>query len=112
MVLWVVGKNGLTCHPCALTHLSLSPRISGALLPRIVAECPKIQVVTIFMAKWRQNAFADTVTISDARLVLIVVADYITDWQAGARSGVDVWARADEFLARKRMGEIPSECFH
>jgi hypothetical protein len=93
-----------------LTHLSLSPQLSRFNLPRIVAACPKIQViVTIFTSSWQPSTFLNMLTISDARLVLMVVLDYVRDWEAGARGGVDFWARAEEFVARKRRGEISSE---
>jgi len=82
----------------ALTHLSLSPRISAAILPRIVAECPKILViVTNFVARWHLDEYADALTLSDSRLVLTVVSDYVADWEAEARA-VSIFGREQRSL--------------
>ncbi len=35
--------------------------------------------------------------------------DYYNDWETGARGGEDIWVRAEEFIARKRRGEVEGQ---
>jgi HJR/Mrr/RecB family endonuclease len=42
----------------------------------------------------------------DARVVITNVPYFYGGWERAARNGYDLWARVDDFLARKRRGEI------
>ncbi|KAJ7617701.1 hypothetical protein DFH06DRAFT_1342848 [Mycena polygramma] len=44
--------------------------------------------------------------VTDMRFVVATYADYYDDWETGARGGHDIWAHAEEFIARKRRGEV------
>ncbi|KAJ7464152.1 hypothetical protein FB451DRAFT_454654 [Mycena latifolia] len=90
----------------ALTHLSLSEELSNAILPRVVAECANLLLVLTLVSLRPEEP-----TVPDPRVVVTPLAEYRADWIKGAWGGDDMWARADEFLARKRRGEIPSTCF-
>ncbi|KAJ7605939.1 hypothetical protein DFH06DRAFT_1348359 [Mycena polygramma] len=50
----------------------------------------------------------DLAPIDDARVVYMAVSDakYEEEWVIGTRGGLDFWARADAFIAKKRRGEI------
>jgi hypothetical protein len=43
---------------------------------------------------------------ADPRFVMTPVTDYLEDWQRGALTGMDYWARADAFIAKRISGEI------
>lgn len=43
---------------------------------------------------------------SDPRFVMLVVRDILVGWESGARTRGDYWERADEFVAKRRSGEI------
>ncbi|KAJ7628257.1 hypothetical protein DFH06DRAFT_1304324 [Mycena polygramma] len=90
----------------ALTHLSLSAHLSSDILPDVLAECPRLLLaITAFWGDYeRERAirFAQDLTVSDPRIVVMVVPDYTKDWEIGARGGADYWLRAEEFVARKR----------
>jgi hypothetical protein len=47
-------------------------------------------------------------SIDDVRYVCMVVSDedYLEEWIIATRGGLDFWARADAFIAKKRRGEI------
>ncbi|KAJ7488319.1 hypothetical protein FB451DRAFT_1226997 [Mycena latifolia] len=92
----------------ALTHLCLSRPISGAILPQVVGECPKLAVVLTISDS---AAFVESLTVTDPRVVVTTLEVYHEDWIEGAWGGDDVWARAEQFLAQKRRGEIPSTCY-
>ncbi|KAJ7155214.1 hypothetical protein C8R46DRAFT_437716 [Mycena filopes] len=100
----------------ALTHLCLSGSISSHLLSDIVAECAQLLVVAT--AWWdmtegaeRASRFAQSLTFTDPRVVVMAIDNYTDDWKLGAEGGADFWVRAESFLARKRKGEIPPTIF-
>ncbi|KAJ6454151.1 hypothetical protein C8R45DRAFT_1192116 [Mycena sanguinolenta] len=43
---------------------------------------------------------------ADARIVLTGAPDFFDAWERGARSGQDMWLCVEQFIARKRCGEI------
>ncbi|KAJ7463981.1 hypothetical protein FB451DRAFT_1370402 [Mycena latifolia] len=94
-----------------LTHLCLSDQMSNVILPQVVADCSKLLVVLILVDFSMAEEFSNALTVTDPRLVVTSVVDYVADWERGAWGGDDMWARADEFLARKRLNEIPSTSF-
>ncbi|KAJ7907997.1 hypothetical protein B0H13DRAFT_1879100 [Mycena leptocephala] len=95
--------------PC-LTHLSTywfygaNPPFRG-----VLAECKLLTVlVLIFMHEHdRIVAWEDFKCFGDApRSVLMVVRDYLGDWQMGATGGEDCWIRAEIFIKQRQSGEI------
>ncbi|KAJ7628260.1 hypothetical protein DFH06DRAFT_1226633 [Mycena polygramma] len=99
----------------AVSHLCLSSRFHNDVLPHVLAECPRISIV--IAAFWFPSEEPDAVelagsaTIRDDRGVVMVIPDYQTDWEIGARGGADFWARAEEFISRKHRGEIDRGCY-
>jgi len=49
---------------------------------------------------------ARTLNIYDVRFVIGVYYDYWAEWEAGAKGLPDAWAQGDDFVARKRNGDI------
>ncbi|KAJ7660174.1 hypothetical protein DFH06DRAFT_391574 [Mycena polygramma] len=95
----------------ALTYLSLSEYLSLHLLSQTLSQCPRLVLaITTFCGEYERNhaiSFARGITISDPRVVVMLVADYIKDWERGAWGAPDYWARAQTFAAQKRpKGEI------
>ncbi|KAF7362822.1 hypothetical protein MVEN_00632000 [Mycena venus] len=99
----------------ALTHLCLSKALSVDILQPTVTNCPRLVVViTAFWSSadaWCASAFAQALTITDPRIVVLVVGDFKEDWEAGARRGEDFWTRAEAFVVRKHKGEIERNCY-
>ncbi|KAJ7628218.1 hypothetical protein DFH06DRAFT_1480621 [Mycena polygramma] len=92
----------------ALTHLSLSRNLARDILHEALAECPRIVVgIAVIRGNYpyeRRSAieFARGLTVSDPRIVVMLIPHYSKDWEIGARGGADYWVRAEEFVARKR----------
>ncbi|KAK7013025.1 tyrosinase central domain-containing protein [Favolaschia claudopus] len=49
--------------------------------------------------------------VYDIRLVLGLYTDYWEEWELEARGGLKFWAEADDFVLRKRRGEIEATRF-
>ncbi|KAJ7229904.1 hypothetical protein GGX14DRAFT_581596 [Mycena pura] len=96
----------------SLTHLCLNGPVAWAQVETLLTECPRLQVLAFIVVvsgrhimRWVQNG-----SIRDARLVATAYnhkhADHWNHWEIGAAGGRDVWAWADEFVAKKRSGSI------
>ncbi|KAJ7705484.1 hypothetical protein B0H17DRAFT_1193157 [Mycena rosella] len=95
----------------ALTHLCLNGQVGEAFSRRVLDDCAHLQVL-INMWEEETDAYlprdiaADS-PVSDKRFVVcLYYADYLKDWEVGARGGLDFWVAADDFVERKRRGEI------
>ncbi|KAJ7681832.1 hypothetical protein DFH06DRAFT_1159439 [Mycena polygramma] len=99
----------------ALSHLCLSQQLHTDVLPRALTECTRLSLA--IAAFWESNATGDAValagspTVRDPRCVVMIITDFETEWNIGARGGADFWVRAEEFIARKRRGEIEGSCY-
>ncbi|KAJ6598088.1 hypothetical protein DFH09DRAFT_1356446 [Mycena vulgaris] len=89
----------------ALTHFALL-RCKPSEWTELLSSNAKLAVlicmqITEFLPKNR-------ISNDDVRFVYMSVldADYGPDWLTGVKSGMDFWARADLFVAKKRRGEI------
>jgi hypothetical protein len=51
----------------------------------------------------------EELSVVDARLVVATYIDYYSDWERGAKGGKDIWIRAEEFMTRKRRGEVEGQ---
>ncbi|KAJ7478543.1 hypothetical protein FB451DRAFT_185198 [Mycena latifolia] len=95
----------------ALTHLALSEEVAYAILPQVIGECAHLRVMLILTRSSRFHAFPSTLTVTDPRVVVTPLGDFDADWTRGAWGGDDMWARAENYVAQKRSGEIPSAFF-
>ncbi|KAJ7699047.1 hypothetical protein B0H17DRAFT_317785 [Mycena rosella] len=126
---YAVWVKGLSTLP-ALTHLAFTSPYTTSLatMQSILAASPRLQVLLpTFPANSATEAdmigYDDEITLDldeleqigplDPRLVVGLYADvnYYEDWECGARGKKDIWTRAEEFLARKRDGEIKEDCY-
>ncbi|KAJ7635691.1 hypothetical protein DFH06DRAFT_1220217 [Mycena polygramma] len=92
----------------ALTHLSLSPLIPRELLMAVLAECPRLMLLlTQWHASFVVRYEADKIRcVYDVRFVMRMFDDCWVELEANARGLPDFWDEADDFVARKRKGEI------
>ncbi|KAJ7882118.1 hypothetical protein B0H13DRAFT_1891044 [Mycena leptocephala] len=91
----------------ALTHLA--GFYSGYNVFAVLERCPKLEALIDMhppLPQWAQ------IPIEDPRFVSMEVShechakEYANAWVMGTRGGMDFWARADAFIAKKRRGEI------
>ncbi|KAJ7689297.1 hypothetical protein B0H17DRAFT_1202419 [Mycena rosella] len=89
----------------ALTHLALF-RYHTAILETELSKNKKLQV----LIHMQSVGYADDhwISIDDTRFVYMMLSDdeYERDWVVGVKGGMDFWARAALFVAKKRRGEI------
>lgn len=101
---------GIAALP-ALTHLCLSQNVSAVVLQRLLEQCMHLQVlVNLWEDAYEDRAreIASSPPVADPRYMVSVYVshEYLSDWEVGVHGGIDFWAAADVFVARKRRGEI------
>ncbi|KAJ7116892.1 hypothetical protein C8R44DRAFT_791609 [Mycena epipterygia] len=101
--------SGLAKMP-RLTHLSfLNNLVPNNVWMAALTHCKSLEVLAIVCSDERglDNYAPDGAELgSDPRFVMVVVTDTLVDWESGARGRRDYWERADEFVAKRRMGKI------
>ncbi|KAJ7444610.1 hypothetical protein B0H11DRAFT_2086074 [Mycena galericulata] len=109
-------QTGLASLPC-LTHLHLAdaPR---SFLSGVLSNCQRLQVLISWYNEWFTESLPDRcreLSIDDPRFILMATntEDFPGDWKAGTQGGLDYWAMADLFVAKRRRGEVqpPSRCW-
>lgn len=88
----------------ALTHLALWKGSTD--LRDVLVRCGRLQTL-VDMHNFERRS-ENLQSIDDVRYVCMVVSDedYLEEWIIATRGGLDFWARADAFIAKKRRGEI------
>ncbi|KAJ6592517.1 hypothetical protein B0H19DRAFT_1245385 [Mycena capillaripes] len=99
----------------ALTHLALhrsAPRHIPIMMT-VLLECPRLELLLILWSLYAESHYASQQIphVYDVRFVMGMYNSYIVDWEAGAKGLPDMWSRADDFVARKRRGEIKETCY-
>ncbi|KAJ7176752.1 hypothetical protein C8R46DRAFT_1213332 [Mycena filopes] len=90
----------------ALTHLGLTES-DVAFLCLVLEQLPRLQVLAVTMEDGDPGGeIPPGAPVSDPRFVVVVNGHYWVDWEIGVLGGMDFWAAADLFVARKRKGEI------
>ncbi|KAJ7023507.1 hypothetical protein C8F04DRAFT_180554 [Mycena alexandri] len=97
---------GLVELPC-LTHLAFTHWHLPPIFNTILTDCQTLQV---FVLQCSAVNIAHTEGLGyfshDPRSVVLVVMKPQDDWEAGVNGGEDYWKRAEEFLDKRRKGEI------
>ncbi|KAJ7480275.1 hypothetical protein B0H11DRAFT_2233398 [Mycena galericulata] len=95
-----------------LTHLGFNYENFLHLSPAILNTCKSLRVLVFLMINIseyppliEEHPELDDL-VKDPRFVQMACAQYIKDWQMGALTGVDYWSRAEEFIAKRKSGEI------
>ncbi|KAK7051918.1 hypothetical protein R3P38DRAFT_2857694 [Favolaschia claudopus] len=97
----------------ALTHLSLwNGSASAAQMSAALSKCRGLEAL-VDMHGGNPNEIHptfqdDAPCTADIRFVSISLDDdaYLRDWVVGTQGGIDFWARADAFIAKRRHGDI------
>ncbi|KAJ7479453.1 hypothetical protein B0H11DRAFT_1276209 [Mycena galericulata] len=97
----------------ALTHLAFGSPPHPQVMSTVLDSCPRLDALLAMfpVINNKQDAAKEYLeyiggAISDSRFVVAMYNEYDTDWELGARGGNDIWARAEEFIARKKCGEV------
>ncbi|KAJ7123486.1 hypothetical protein C8R44DRAFT_875677 [Mycena epipterygia] len=95
--------SGLSLLP-QLTHFSFN---SSYFVPsaRELLEISKSLAVLVFLESGQDPSPAAELS-HDLRFVQMGFMDWFEDWKMGVHSGEDYWSRAENFIAKRRSGEI------
>ncbi|KAF8186543.1 hypothetical protein K438DRAFT_2019800 [Mycena galopus ATCC 62051] len=93
-----------------LTHFALN---EPDLLPKCCTLLPMwecLQVLVILLIRPMTGNFLDEYQVSElaheSRFVAMHCPSYLEDWSEGVLTGGDYWSRADNFIAKRKSGEI------
>ncbi|KAJ6482709.1 hypothetical protein C8R45DRAFT_1215420 [Mycena sanguinolenta] len=105
--------HSFLAHLPALTHFAMGPVLwnildaGAALAKEILTTCENLDVLVVNMTRTADVKLFPA--IDDVRFLLFQharKAEFIRGWVSETRGGVDFWARADAFVAKKKRGEI------
>jgi hypothetical protein len=92
-----------------LTHLALNNTGLIPLCVPILETYESLRALLILGILPKRLPPDVDILAADPRFVMTPVDDYLKDWQRGALTGRDYWARADAFIAKRISGEIGRE---
>ncbi|KAJ7241542.1 hypothetical protein C8J57DRAFT_1526687 [Mycena rebaudengoi] len=93
----------------ALTHLCLSAHSTIGLISSTLANCSRLRVLVTMLRNRPPELYGQMhLPIDDPRLVLMWLSfeECMEDWKLGAKGGRDFWDHAENFVSRRRRGEI------
>ncbi|KAJ6493970.1 hypothetical protein C8R47DRAFT_1117891 [Mycena vitilis] len=96
-----------------LTHLSFThPEFATVSLP-LLRTCASLRVMLVMSYKFTAESLISSLPdgqelLDDHRFVIMDYLDLQKDWQKGAYTGINYWSRAEEFIAKRRLGEVSS----
>ncbi|KAJ6528696.1 hypothetical protein B0H10DRAFT_2205545 [Mycena sp. CBHHK59/15] len=107
----------VTWDPCdalaylpALTHLCMWDSISSPVVHGVLKRCLNLRML---LNAWedfeafRPQEVCASLSVNDPRFVMIIVEDWVYEWELAAGTGRDIWTRGLDFIASKANGEIP-----
>ncbi|KAJ6564476.1 hypothetical protein B0H19DRAFT_1374792 [Mycena capillaripes] len=101
-----------------LTHLAFG-ELDGASLASTISKCPKVKVLVrkfmrhLILELFRILSSGDLGKLDEQFMLIFLASDeYMLDWKTSTQGGMDIWARADAFVAKKRRGEIEPNWRH
>jgi hypothetical protein len=93
-----------------LTHLSVPSNSDTPILAHLLDMCKSLRALVVFEAPPTLPTLEmEILAENDVRFVTVWPHDGIADWQRGALTGIDYWARADKHIARRLSGEVDRE---
>ncbi|KAK7058150.1 tyrosinase central domain-containing protein [Favolaschia claudopus] len=111
-------------HIPFLTHISFNFHPLGIptqpvsshrmLLSGILQDCKQLEVLVLICAEERLvKSISDKYPFfaEDTRSVILVVADFLQDWEAGASGGIDYWRRAEIGVRKRQLGQISGSAY-
>ncbi|KAJ7834362.1 hypothetical protein B0H14DRAFT_3871403 [Mycena olivaceomarginata] len=110
-ILGVVGVESALAEISALpalTHLCLDPAMPWDVLTKVLEDCPRLELLLVQWSIYNEAQYisAQEPCLYDLRLVIGLYYGYWEEWEAEANGVLVYWAEADDFVARKRRGEI------
>ncbi|KAJ7138876.1 hypothetical protein C8R46DRAFT_604606 [Mycena filopes] len=95
----------------SLTHLAVDHRgMLQACCPALLQMCAALRVLVFFMPPMVPHHESVTrhfrALAQDPRFLVMHSSWHVEDWHIGVRENLDFWARAEDFIARRRTGEI------
>ncbi|KAJ7656823.1 hypothetical protein DFH06DRAFT_1198679 [Mycena polygramma] len=87
-----------------LTHLAFDDDDFSACLALLKA-CQQLRVLVALSAPG-QHYPGLAALVQDMRFVTMTRSSFLKDWQMGVHAGIDYWTQAEDFIARRRSGEI------
>ncbi|KAJ6564458.1 hypothetical protein B0H19DRAFT_1141137 [Mycena capillaripes] len=95
-----------------LSHLSFNDPASVTIWPSLLLTCHSLRVFValgLFPMQAMINSHQEKEElVEDSRFVIMTLNEATRDWQMGAHTGIDYWSRAEDFIAKRRSGEIDS----
>ncbi|KAJ7131418.1 hypothetical protein C8R44DRAFT_774807 [Mycena epipterygia] len=96
-----------------LTHLAFNDLGFLHMGPTLLCTCSSLQLL-ILLSLFKWHGFDDRIAhhpqieelAQDGRFVLTICSRYFEDWQMGAHTGIDYWSRAEDFVVKRRSGQI------
>jgi hypothetical protein len=90
-----------------LTHLSIDRGAGINICLRLLETCRLLTVLVFIAARASAGDEHHLSALSrDPRFVIMRKMHYIKDWQMGAHGGIDYWTHAEDFISKRRSGEI------
>ncbi|KAJ7934152.1 hypothetical protein B0H13DRAFT_2262563 [Mycena leptocephala] len=92
-----------------LTHLSFNKRVSHVVWLTLLRTCPSLRVLIGLMRGLPTTLLGspdEQDLARDPRFVTMYRPDALKNWAIGANTGIDYWSRAEEFIAKRRSGEV------
>ncbi|KAJ6468556.1 hypothetical protein C8R47DRAFT_806213 [Mycena vitilis] len=98
----------------ALTHLAITRDVPMHSAQALLERFPRIQLVLLLYVSSEVDFYQrmQIPHIYDVRLVMgCCNEEYWANWEGSARGLPCLWSLGDEFVARKRRGEIDASCY-
>ncbi|KAJ7065065.1 hypothetical protein C8F01DRAFT_787926 [Mycena amicta] len=98
----------------SLTHLSLNRMPTFATWECIIDVCSSLRAFVVLYRRLRTGFTQAQMVIAMAnpRFVMVPLGDYMVDWQQGAVTGDEYFARVDKHISRRISGDIDCKLFH
>ncbi|KAJ6629306.1 hypothetical protein B0H10DRAFT_1986546 [Mycena sp. CBHHK59/15] len=108
------GKWSGLAHMAQRTHLAFNHLPSTAILTGVLVSCASLQLLVVLyysrsdLEDIRIGNHVSESVVQDLRFVMTLCDSFrvYDDWQIGAWGGYDYWRRAEEFVSKRRSGEV------
>ncbi|KAJ6574341.1 hypothetical protein B0H19DRAFT_1371445 [Mycena capillaripes] len=100
----------LDCIP-HLTHLAFNDDAIVGIWPTLLRTCKSLRVLVVLDPESLSDLAEhedERELAKDCRFVVMACSFETKDWIMGAHTGIDYWSRAEDFIAKRRSGQINS----
>ncbi|KAJ7679491.1 hypothetical protein DFH06DRAFT_1166733 [Mycena polygramma] len=95
-----------------LTHLAFGDARFVPQYRTLLPACKTLRVLVTFWGFPPSERMFFVTLARDLRVVFMRRSLHLKDWQMGIHAGVDFWSRAEDWIARRRSGEIDAQEFN